>query len=368
MKFKIKKNIINNSITIVQRSISSNSTLPSLSGILFQVKDNKLVLTGSNSEISIRTEVNNDEDLTINENGSIVIDAKTLGVVRKIDSDFITFEIIDGNLIKISGESSEFKINAISANDYPNIDFDNSSKSISIDGEKLRNIIDGTTFAASDKENRPILTGVNMKSENGILECVCTDSFRIAKKINQFKNIYDFNITVPAKLLNDVARIIDSDGDVSFSVNDKRIQFEYEKTIVQIRLIDGSYPDTKKVIPIEYTSKLIIDSQDMLNAIDRASFIKNDGIAVVNLTLSTTEVIVSSKSQKIGSSKENLMYDKYEGDPISISFLGKYVYDAIRHLNSQKVEIQFTTNMKPFIIKTVDDESSIQLIVPVRTY
>ncbi|MFV0275387.1 MAG: DNA polymerase III subunit beta [Bacilli bacterium] len=331
-------------------------------------ENDKLILTGSDSEVSIKNIINADDNLIIEEGGTIVIEAKTLGVVRKIDSDFINFEIIDGNLVKISGDSSEFKINAINANDYPNIDFEKGNKSISIDSNILRNVIESTTFAASDKENRPILTGVNFKSEEGILEAVCTDSFRLAKKVIRVDNLYDFNVTIPAKILNDVAKILDHEGNVSFFVTDKKIQFEFSNTIIQSRLIDGKYPDTSKLIPISFTSKLTLNSQDILNAIDRASFIKNDGIAVVKLTLSSSEAIVSSNSQKIGSSKEELLYENYQGDPISISFLGKYVYDAVRYLNTNKVSIEFTTDMKPFVIRDIENDSTLQLIVPVRTY
>ena len=96
--------------------------------------------------------------------------------------------------------------------------------------------------------------------------------------------------------------------------------------------------------------------------------IKNDGIPVVRLALNNQEIIVSSKSQEVGSSKENLIYEKHEGEPLTISFSGKYVYDAIRFLDCPQIVVDFTTDMKPFVIRNPEDDSIIQLILPVRTY
>jgi len=372
MNFKIAKKTISLGLTTAARAISANTPLPAFSGIKIECESSRLTLTGSNSDISIQTFIEkNDEEFfyEVYEEGSVVIEAKyILEIVRKIDSDVISFQILDGSLTKISGESAEFKINGIKAEDYPNIDFNKPLQNFKIEADLMRSVIEQTTFAASDKENRPILTGVNFAAGEGKLECIATDSFRLAKKQIDIPSEEAFNITIPAKSLNEVGKTIDRDGDVEIAVSDKKIQFYFLNTLIQTRLIDGKFPDTSRLIPEEFVSSLLVDSRDMLNAIDRASFIKNDGIPIVKLTLTPQEVIVSSRSQEVGSSVEKLVYEKYEGDPLTISFCGKYVYDAIRFLETPQITIEFTTDMKPFVIRNNDDDSITQLILPVRTY
>jgi len=332
-----------------------------------------LILTASNnSDISIQTIIEkNDEDFfEVYEEGSVVIEAKyILEIVRKIDSDLIDFSIVDGSLTKISGDSAEFNINGVKASDYPNIDFSKPLQNFKIDADTIRSVISQTTFASSDEVSRPIFTGVNFSAKDGIMECIATDSFRLAKKTINILAPYNFNITIPAKTLKEVEKIIDREGEVEIAVNEKKVQFYFGATLIQTRLIDGKFPDTSRLIPEEFFSNLIVDSRDILSAIDRASFIKNnDGIPIVKLTLAPDEVIVSSKSQEVGSSVEKLVYEKYSGEPLTISFRGNYVYDAIRFLSTSQVSVEFTTDMKPFVIRDIEDDSIIQLILPVRTY
>ncbi len=371
MKFKISKKVIYNSLSIVARAISANTPLPALSGIKIDCQENKIILIGSNSDISIQTVINPDKNyvLEIVEEGKIVIEAKyIIEIVRKIDSDTIEFEIIDGCLTKISGESAEFRINGIKDTDYPNIDFSKPIQEFKLDAYLLKTVINQTTFATSDKDTRPILTGVNFVANNGSLECIGTDSFRLAKKTIKINFEDNFNITIPAKSLNEVEKIIDRDGNISVAVSDKKIQFYFKDTLIQTRLIDGKFPDTSRLIPEISAAKLVVDAQDMLNAIDRASFIKNEGVSIIKLSLASNEVVISSKSLEVGSSVEKLIYEEYIGNPMSISFSGRYVFDAIKYLNTQKIIIEFNNEIKPFVVKASDDDSIIQLIVPVKTF
>ena len=141
-----------------------------------------------------------------------------------------------------------------------------------------------------------------------------------------------------------------------------------DSTLIQTRLIDGSYPETNRLIPTEFKNVLVVEARDIINAIDRAVFIKNEGVSIVKLSLSKEEAVISSKSQEVGSLQEVLNFESYEGDNFNISFSGSYMLDAIRYLGSNKVRINFAGEMKPFIIDNPDDSSIIQLVLPVRTY
>lgn len=372
MDFRISKRSFYNALSAVGRAISANSPLPSLSGIKIEVLENEIILTGSDSEISIQKRLVKGADdfvLDIKEPGSIVIEAKyILEIVRKIDADEIHVEIVDGSLTRISGYSAEFNINGMKAMDYPSIDFSKPTKQFELDADILLKIINQTSFATSDKETRPVLTGVNFKCDGTHLECVATDSYRLARKVVELSESAHFNITIPAKALSEIAKTIERDSKVLICVSDKKVQFWIDHTVIQSRLIDGLYPETSRLIPTEFFYELIVDARDILNAIDRASFIKSEGISIIRLSASESEIVISSKSQEVGSSMEKLTSISYKGSPLEISFSGRYVFDAIRALNGPIVKIEFCGEMKPFIIRNTEDDSILQLVLPVRTY
>lgn len=373
MNFKISKRVFYNGLQTVSRAISSNTPLPALSGIKIDVNEDKIILTGSDADISIQLTLSNQQDedtnLNVKETGSIVIESKYIvEIVRKIDADHIDFEIIDGSLTRISGNSTEYNINGIKSSEYPAIDFSKPEKQIFINADILKKIINQTSFATSDKETRPVLTGVNFRANSNKLEAVATDSYRLARKEIDLNNVVDFNVTIPAKSLNEVVKSIDADKEIECCFSDKKAQFWIGSSLIQTRLIDGTYPETERLIPTEFLYEIIVDSRDLLNAIDRASFIKNEGISIIKLSASQDGIIISTKSQEIGSSKEELKVESYKGNDLEISFSGRYVYEAIRTLSANKIKIEFSGEMKPFVIKSLDDNSILQLVLPVRTY
>lgn len=372
MNFKVARYQLLNSLQKVARAVSAKTPLPALTGIRFEIKNDKLYLLGSDADITIETIIENNENeniLTVYEEGSVVITAKyILEIVRKIDSDYIEFELLDGALTRISGNSSEFKINGIKINEYPNIDLSKPEKYFSIDASLLKNVISQTIFATSDKETRPVLTGVNFKCSGGLVECVATDSYRLAKKSFNIDHELNFNITVPAKSLNEVSKIIDKDSNIDIYVSGKKIQFIFENTIIQTRLIDGLFPDTSKLIPTIFNTTLKVDTREILNSIDRASLMTTEVNHIIKLNMYPNAVELSSRSQEVGSVKEKLMETELNGNNLEISFSGKYVSEALRAINSTEVIISFSGEMKPFIIKNTKDDSVVQLVLPVRTF
>lgn len=371
MYFKVSKKQFYNALSVVSRAISTYSPLPAFSGIKIDANETSLVLTGSDSDMSIQTTLTTDDEyvLEINDRGSIVIEAKyILEIVRKIDSDEIEFEVIDASLTKISGHSAEFKINGMKATEYPSIDFSKPQEAFHIDADLLKKVITQTSFATSDKETRPVLTGVNFHAQGTSLDCVATDSYRLAKKTITIDKELNFNITIPAKSLSEVSKTIDKEGDIEVAVNDKKAQFMIDGTIIQTRLIDGVYPETSRLIPLSFDYELTIDSRDLLNAIDRASFIKNDGVSVIKLSLDENECVLSSRALEVGSSMEVLSSASFKGSHLDISCNGRYVFDAIKALSGSLVKFSLCGEMKPFIIQSIDDDSILQLVLPVRTY
>lgn len=372
MHFKISKNELLKALNTVARAASFNTPLPSLCGIKFEAYDDQLILVASDSNISIKVTLTKDEEneLVIYEDGICVIDSRyILDIVRKIDGKYINLEIMDGTLVKIEGGTSKFKLNSIPASDYPGISFNLSENKFKFKTTVFNEIVEQTAFACSDKETRPALTGVNLMIKDHKLYANATDSYRLASKtIELEEENVDFNITIPAKYLNEVYRSIVNEEEIAISIDNQKIAFLFENTIIQARLIEDLYPDTSRLVPLTFAQELEINSSDLLKAIDRSSFIKSDGKNVVKLAVENNSLTITSSSQEIGSSFETIDIISYIGNPIQISCSGKYLTDAVKALKSDKIVLKFNGELKPIIIMNKDNDLTLQLISPVRTY
>ena len=369
MHFSIDRKYFYEKLSVVSRAISVFSPLPALSGICIDVKSDQIILTGSDSDITIQTKIIKDEDLTIYETGGVVLNSRyILEIVRKIDSDEISLEIIDGSLTRISGATSKFDLNGNDVIDYPRIDLSKTGTKVLINAFTLKDVITQTKFAASEKEHKPILTGINFKAANNQLEVTATDSYRLAKKVVSLNEDVTFNITIPQKSLDEISKIIEKDEIIEMYVSDRKVLYVFDNNIIQTRLIDGSFPDTNRLIPNSFDYELNIDTHYLLNAIDRVSLLTNEQNNIIKLDMDDNQVLLSSYMQEIGSVEEILDKAFYKGEPLSISFSSKYVNEAIRAFNSSKIRILFTGEMKPFIIKDYENEDVIQLVLPVRTF
>lgn len=373
MNFKISKNKLNEALQLVSKASANVSPIPTLSGIKIDVSDNDITLIASDGDISIKKTLNNEnyEDLKLSviQKGSIVIDTRyLLEVVRKIDASTINFEIVDGSIIKIKGNQAEYNINGMRSSDYPLIDFNKLEKHFVLNSNEILKIINQTLYATSDKEYRPILTGVNFNLKNGVLNCVATDSYRLSRKKININSDLSFNITIPSKSLNELSKAIESSSDIDIYISDNKIQFYIDNAIIQSRLIDGIYPETDRLIPDKFTNVVKFNTKNLQNSIDRAIFIKNEGVSIVKLTINEKEATILTKSQEVGSLEEKLDYISYDGEEFNISFSGNYLLDALKSINSENIKISFSGSMKPFILEDEKDESTLQLILPVRTY
>ncbi|MBQ6334569.1 MAG: DNA polymerase III subunit beta [Erysipelotrichaceae bacterium] len=372
MNFKISKKEFLDALSLSSRAISSTTPLPSLSGIKITVNTDSLELVSSDSNISIQTAIKKGEEnaLIIEETGEIVLDARyILEIVRKIDSDMINVETIDGTLVKIYGGNSEFKVNGMEAFEYPAISFDiNEENSFKIKTAVFEEVIDQTSFACSDKETRPVLTGVNLKAGSGKLHANATDSYRLASKTLDIDSDIFFEVTVPSKYLNEVCHAIVNEEEVTIAIDNQKISFLFGDSIIETRLLDDEFPDIARLIPLSFGQKLTVSAKELSRAVDRASFIKTDGKNTIKMSIDGEKIELTSTNQTMLSSFERIAVISYEGSPLEISCSGKYLQDALKAIDGEVVTINFSGELKPMVIKKEGDDSLIQLISPVRTY
>lgn len=372
MKFKINRQVLLSNLSKVSKAVNSKTPFLALTGIKFTLTNSSLELIGSDNDLCIRcvipTENNGDKVIEVEEIGSTVINEKIIcEIVRKVDSEMIEIEVLD-NLAKIRSDKSIFSVNTIPSIDYPNIDFTLIGESFEIDALELKNVFDQTLFASSDKEARPILTGLNLKYNNNKLEFVATDTYRLSKKIVDIDYSREFNVTIPKSSLDELNKIIELGTLIRVYITEKKAIFDLGDCVVVSRLISGSYPDTSRLIPNVFDQSLTISTKDLLGAVDRASILLTERNNVVKLNMKNDEVYVSARSMEVGSAVEQLNDYYYEGAPLMISFSAKYLVDAVKALNSEEISLHFTGDMKPIILKSKTNSNLIQLILPVRTY
>ncbi|MDF9866729.1 DNA polymerase-3 subunit beta [Bacilli bacterium PM5-3] len=367
MKFKIQTNSLLQGLSKVNHVVNNKSPIPSLNGIYFRLDSSNLTLIGSDSDITIKCII--DQDIEIINQGRIVIPKFIVEIIKKIDDEWVELELIDNSLIIIKSKKSEFKINGISADNFPNIDFSLNGDKINISTNIINSIISETAFATSQEEIRPVLTGVNFSCEDSVLTCVATDSFRLAKKKINIESNFNFNINVPAKCLFEVSKLIKENKNIDVFISQQRILFNLENIVIQSRLINGNYPDISKLIPESYESTLKVNKKVIHDSLDRANVLSiNSSNYTVTLEKNSNMLTLYSKSQEVGSIQEDVSYLDFDGKELLISFNSRYVNDALKSFNDDIVCFYFNGAMSPFIIKSEENDSSTQLILPIKTY
>ena len=256
MKFIIKQNVLLDNLLNTSKAISSRNLIPILTGIKFELKEEGLYLSASDSDISIRTFIKKDDITEIIETGSIVISGKYIvEIIRKLPDTDISIEVIDGFNMIVQTTGSEFNLNGIDPNEFPNLDLEETKNPIVINTVTFKNIVNQTFFCTSISETRPLLTGINFKLNDKNLEVIATDSYRLARKEIELKDKYEseFNIVIPSKNLVELSRMLDDDKEnIELHVFNNKVLFKYKNIIFLSRLISGTYPVSSNIIPSEF--------------------------------------------------------------------------------------------------------------------
>ena len=214
MKFKVKKEILLESLNNTARAISTKNLIPILTGIKFELKEDGLYLYASDTDVSIRSFIPKDKLTSTSELGSIVIGGKYIvEIIRKLPNTDISIEVIDGYKLIVSTDNTEFNLNGINPNEFPNLDLDETKEPIVINNGIFKDIINQTVFATSQSETRPLLTGINFRIVGNSFEVLATDSYRLARKYVEIdKDIEnEVNIVIPGKNLLELTKMLDDD-------------------------------------------------------------------------------------------------------------------------------------------------------------
>lgn len=373
MKIEIKQSTLMEHLNYVIKGISSKNIIPVLNCIKFELTEQGLYLMSTDNDIAIKTFIDAKEIETIEKVGEIVVSGRYIyEIIRKLPNVIVTIEEVVDNKIFITTTNSSFHLNCNRPEEFPVLDLSDHKNPIFISKKIFKNIIHQTAFATSTQESRPVLTGINFKLEGKSLECTATDSYRLAKKTIELQEtvIETVNIIVPTKNLTELVKLFnDEEGDIALHIFNNKVIFKFNSIIMMSRLINGTYPDTSKLIPTEFLLSIRLNLSSFFDSIDRASLLTNEADKnTIKFESKGTTIVVSSNIPEIGNVEETLEGVKNNEEDIKIAFSSKYMIDALKSLECEEVELLFNGEIKPIILKNPESEDLIQLILPIRTY
>jgi DNA polymerase-3 subunit beta len=355
MKVICSKESLLNGINIVQRAVSTKTSLPILEGILLNA-DDKFKLTGNDLEIGIECFV----DADVRSTGSIVIKSKMFGdIVRKLPDSEVLIEVKENNLVIIECENSHFELKGINPSGYPNLPVVDKDNVLTLSQGDLKDMIRQTVFAVGTDENRPVLTGSLIEVKSSELIFVSIDGFRIAlrrKTINS--QIEDLSVIVPGKALNEISKILQPvDEEVLIYNSNNQIVFDTKSWKIVSRLIEGKFLNYNSLLNKEFETKVIINIKEFQASLERASLISmNDKNSPVKLFITDDKMIITSTAE-LGAVREEIKVEK-EGNNLEIGYNPDYLIDSLKAIDDERTAIYFITTNAPCTLRPVIESNN----------
>lgn len=364
MKLICSKSNLLHGVNIVSKAVPTRTTMAILECILIDASTNEIKLTANDMELGIETIIEGE----IVERGIIALDAKIFSeIVRKLPDSEVVIETDASFKTTITCEKAKFNIVGKSGDDFSYIPFIERKECIGISQFTLKEVIRQTIFSIADNDNNKLMTGELFEIDENKLKVVSLDGHRISIRNIELKESYDHKkVVVPGKTLQEVSKILPGsvDEDVNIYLSDNHIIFEFDKTTVVSRLIEGEYFRIEQMLSSAYETKVKINKRELLECIDRATLLVKEGDKkpiIMNIEDGNMELKINSF---IGSMNEDIDIAK-EGKDILIGFNPKFFIDALRVIDEEEVTLYMVNPKAPCFIK--DDEGKfIYLILPVN--
>ncbi len=363
MKLVCSKLNLLNGVNIVSKAVPSKTTMSILQCIMIDATNNKIKLIANDMELGIETLIEGD----IVEKGQIALDAKIfLEIVRKLPDNDVT--ILTDNSLKtvISCEKAKFTIIGKSGEDFSYLPSIERIDSVIMSQFTLKEVIRQTIFSIADNDNK-LMTGELFEINGDTLKVVSLDGHRISIRKIDLKNIYPSRkVVVPGKTLNEISKILpgDADEDVSIFFTGKHVVFEFDKTTVVSRLIEGEYFRIDQMLSSDYETKVTVNKRELLECIDRATLLIKEGDKkpiIINIMDDVMELKINST---IGSMNEDIDISK-QGKDLMIGFNPKFMIDALKVIDDEEIDIYLVNPKAPCFIRNIQ-EKYIYLILPVN--
>lgn len=364
MKFACSKANLLNGVQTVSKAVPNKTTMSILECILVDTTKGQITLTANDMELGIETTIDGD----IEEKGIIALDAKVfLDIVRKLPDNRITVETDVNYKTTITCEKAKFNIIGKPGDDFSYIPAVEKNESIVLSQFSLKEVIRQTIFSVLDNDTNKTMSGELFEMNEDHLKVVSLDGHRVSIRNIRLKNSYSpKKVIVPGKTLSEISKILpgDVDKDVVIFFTDRHIVFEFDRTIVVSRLIEGEYLKIDQMLSNDYETKVTINKRELLECIDRATLLVKEGDKkpiIINILDGMMELKINSM---IGSMNEDIDIEK-SGKDLMIGFNPNFLIDALKVIDDEEIDIYFVNSKAPCFIRDAK-QNYIYLILPVN--
>lgn len=366
MKIKCDKETLLNGIQITYNTTTSKSTLPILSNILLETKNNSLKLVATDLEIGVTHDISVKTEME----GAVTISAKRFfDVVKELPQDKeITISAKKNNIVNIECENLFFKLMGLPKEEFPKLPEFKDRDTIIISQPLLKRLLTMTAFAMSYDQTRYVLNGTLFVIGPGLVRLVATDGRRLSMIENELQLPKEFEknpkmIIVPTKAALELLRVLGEEGEAKIILNENQVLFNLGQTTIISRLVEGEFPNYEQVVPKELKDKLKVNRESFLLAVKRASILTSQESQAIKLELSKDKMVISKVTPELGESREELSVD-YKGPDLVIGFNPNYLMDVLKNLDKSEVAMELSSPEKPGVLRTED--GYIYVVLPMQ--
>lgn len=363
MKLKLSKDVVLEALQKIQSVVSVRTTLPILQNILIKADKEKVWLSATDLEVSVRTGI----PAEVSKPGATTLPARRIfSIFKELPSNEIEIEVNDKDNAKISCGSSNFEIIGISEDEFPPLPKFDGGRSYTLDQNVFKAMLQSTSYAASTDESRYILNGVLLSFKGDKLAVVATDGRRMAlyEQEVEFPKGSEGDMVLPFKTVDELLKTLKTEGSVKIQATENQVAFEFDDMLIVSKLIEGTYPNFRQVIPPQSEQRIAVEREALLTALRRVSLIASDKSNSVKLTFGKNKLEISAASQDVGTARED-MGIKYAGKQFSIAFNPLFLMDPLRTLAKDEIFLELTDDLSPGVVKT--DVPFLYVLMPMRT-
>lgn len=364
MKLQVTQENLSRALNAVARVATSRNALPILANVLLKTVDNRLVVAATNLDVAITETIG----AKINEEGSLTVPARLMqDFVNSLPAGSVEL-LSDDFKLHLSADQYTSTINGISAEEYPVMPALQVGKSVTVDNQVLKQSLQQTVFAASSDDTRPVLTGVYMHSFEGKIYLVATDSYRLAER--QLLASKDLaQLIVPASSMADVLRILSdhNEAETSITFDEQQVRFQIGDVEVITRLIDGNYPDYRKLLPKKFAATANVSRSELTSITKIASLFAREAAGSIQIGISEKEggLNVRSVASQLGENNSEIK-GKVTGDGV-VTLNSRYLLDALNALSGDQVEFCMNGKLEAVVLRDPAQTGYLQIIMPVKS-
>lgn len=361
MQLQVTQENLSKALSTVGRVANSRNSLPILSNVLLKTANNRLSVSTTNLDIAITHFVGS----KITSKGAITVPARLTADFVSSLPDGVLDLVLEDNKLKITTEKYESTINGTSAEEFPVMPSITGGVEWAISSRVFKKGLQQITLAASSDDARPVLTGVYIHSFEGSVYMVATDSYRLAQR-KLVKSAQDIDVLVPATAMNDLLRIIgDGDDEVQVAHDDQQVLFTVSDVALVARLIDGKYPDYRKLIPGSFSTTAKLKRADFINITKVSSLFARESAGSITIKVSDKTVSINSIASQLGENTAEASASVSGGGEITLN--SRYLLDALNAFNTEEVEFCFNGKLEPSLIRSPDDPDYTHIVMPLRS-